>query len=76
MGCSGEASRGRSPTTCSRADRRIHDIAEAMAERGQQWPEHRSLYRDRDADIEAAAKAFSVWYARRHGSEPHRQAIR
>lgn len=59
-----------------RAERRIHDIAEAMAERGQQWPEHRNLYWDRDAEIEAAAKEFSVWYARRHGSEPHQQAIR
>jgi hypothetical protein len=59
-----------------RASRRIHDIAEAMTVQGQQWPEHRNLYRDRDAEIEAAAKAFSVWYAQRHGCEPHQQAIR
>jgi hypothetical protein len=57
-----------------RASRRIHDIAEAMGGKGQQWPEHRNLHVDRDTEIEAAAKAFGTWYARRHGSEPHQEA--
>jgi hypothetical protein len=59
-----------------RADRRIHDIAEAMAKRGQQWPEHRNLYGDRGPEIEAAVQEFGTWYARRHGTEPHQEAIR
>lgn len=59
-----------------RAGRRIHDIADAMARQGHQWPGHRSLYRDRSAENEATAKAFGVWHARRHGSQPHLDAVR
>lgn len=57
-----------------RADRRIHEIVQVMAEQQQLSPEHRNVYRDRDAEIKAAAKAFTVWYAEHHGSEPHQQA--
>jgi hypothetical protein len=59
-----------------RANRRIHDIAEVLARQGQQWPEHRNLHRERDTEIETAAKDFAIWYARRHGNEPHQEAIR
>jgi hypothetical protein len=59
-----------------RAGRRTHDIAETIARQGQQWPENHNLYRDRSAEIEAAAKAFGIWYARRHDSKPHQDAVR
>lgn len=72
--------RGREPRAVTdnvfRGNRRIHDIAQAMAKRGQQQPEHRNLYRDRDAEIEAEAEAFGIWYAERHGSEPPQEATR
>jgi len=60
-----------------RASRRVHDIAQAMAAQGHPWgPEHEQLYAGRDGEVEAAAQAFSAWYARRHGSEPHGEAVR
>jgi hypothetical protein len=59
-----------------RAQRRVHDIAEAMTKRGQRWPEERDLFHGRDTESEVAAKAFSTWYEQRHGREPHQEAIR
>jgi hypothetical protein len=59
-----------------RASRRIHDIASALEEQGQQWPAHRSLYHDRDAESEAAAKEFAAWYRPRHDRDPDQEAIR
>ena len=59
-----------------RASRRVHDIAAALAAQGQRWPEDQHLHAGRDAEAEAAAQAFSTWYAQRHGSEPSREAIR
>jgi hypothetical protein len=59
-----------------RASRRVHDIAAALAAQGQQWPAGQHLHVGRDAEAEAAAEAFSAWYAHRHGGEPSREAIR
>ncbi len=54
----------------------IHDIASALEEQGQQWPAHRNLYHDRDAESEAAAKEFSAWYGQRHDRDPDQEAVR
>lgn len=59
-----------------RADRRVHDIADAMAWRGHQWPDESGSRRDHVAAAEAMAKAFGNWYARRHGREPGGEAAR
>ncbi len=58
-----------------RASRRIHDIADILAKRGEKWPLHRNLYHDRESEIEAAAKGFSDWWAERHGKGPDQKAI-
>ncbi|MBV9447969.1 MAG: hypothetical protein JO345_18960 [Streptosporangiaceae bacterium] len=57
-----------------RANRRAHDIAVVLERQGQRWPQTRNLYQD--LAIEPAVKAFSAWYARRHESEPHEEAVR
>ena len=59
-----------------RVNRRIHDIADAMARRGHRWPDESGSHRDRDAMTEVMAKAFGDWYARRHGREPSGEAVR
>ena len=59
-----------------RVSRRIHDIADAMAGRGHQWPDESGSHRDHAARAEAMAKAFGDWYARRHGREPGGEAVR
>lgn len=51
-----------------RAQRRIHDLADALRKRGMPLPRAESLYRDLDTDPMAAA--FTEWYVQRHGSEP------
>jgi hypothetical protein len=59
-----------------RVNRRIHDIAGAMAGRGHQWPDESGSYRDHATTAEAMAKVFGDWYARRHGREPDGDAVR
>jgi hypothetical protein len=59
-----------------RVSRRIHDIADAMAGRGHQWPDVSDSHRDHAAMAEVMAKAFGDWYARRHGREPSGEAVR
>ena len=59
-----------------RVNRRIHDIADAMAGRGHQWPDESGSHRDHAARAEVMAKAFGDWYARRHGGEPSGEAVR
>jgi hypothetical protein len=59
-----------------RVNRRIHDIADAMAGRGHQWPDESGSHRDHAARAEVMAKAFADWYARRHGREPRGEAVR
>ena len=59
-----------------RANRRIHDIAGAMAARGHQWPDENGSHRDHAATAEVMAEAFGDWYARRHGREPGGEAVR
>jgi hypothetical protein len=59
-----------------RANRRIHDIAGAMAGRGHRWPDESGSHRDHAATAEAMAKAFGDWYARSHGREPSGEAVR
>lgn len=59
-----------------RANRRIHDIADAMVARGHQWPDENGSHRDHAGTAEAMAEAFGDWYARRHGREPGGEAVR
>jgi len=59
-----------------RVNRRTHDIADAMAARGHQWPGESSLHHGRTAAAEAMAEAFGDWYVRRHGREPSGEVIR
>ncbi len=56
-----------------RVRRRIHDLAEALRERGMSLPVARSLYHDLDTDSMAAA--FTAWYVQHHGSEPDPEAV-
>lgn len=58
-----------------RGNRRVHDIAEEMAKRGYEWPAETGSHGDRETRGEAMAKAFAAWYANRHGSEPHAEAV-
>jgi hypothetical protein len=59
-----------------RVNRRIHDIAGAMAGRGHRWPDESGSHRDHDATAEVMAKAFGDWYERRHGRELSDEAVR
>jgi len=59
-----------------RANRRIHDIAGAMATRGHRWPDEGGSRPDHVAIAEGMAKAFGDWYARRHGREPSGEPVR
>jgi len=59
-----------------RVNRRIHDIAGAMAGRGHQWPDESSLHGGHAATAEVMAKAFDDWYERRHGSKPSGEVVR
>lgn len=56
-----------------RTRRRIHDLADALQKRGMPLPRAQSLYHDLDTD--SMAEAFTGWYERRHGSEPHLEAV-
>jgi len=51
-----------------RSQRRADDLIEALARRGVVLPPSRSLAAD--LDIEPAVKAFTAWYAARHGQAP------
>jgi hypothetical protein len=46
-----------------RANRRIHDITDAMAGRGYGWLDENGSHRDHAATGEAMAEAFGDWYA-------------
>ena len=59
-----------------RVNRRIHDIADAMAARGHQWPDESGSHRAHAATAEVMTKAFGDWHARRHGREPSGEAVR
>lgn len=59
-----------------RANRRIHDIAGAMAGRGHRWPDESGSRRDHVGTAEVMATAFGDWFARRHGREPSGEAVR
>jgi hypothetical protein len=59
-----------------RVNRRIHDIADAMAGRGHQWPDESGVHRDYATTAEVMTTAFGDWYARRHGREPSGEAVR
>jgi hypothetical protein len=56
-----------------RANRRIHDIADALRKRGTPLPEARSLYHN--LDVEPIVSAFTTWYTANHGTEPDTQAV-
>jgi hypothetical protein len=56
-----------------RANRRLHDLADALRKRGMPLPEATSLYRD--INVEPAVGAFIDWYQARHGAEPDREAV-
>jgi hypothetical protein len=56
-----------------RANRRIHDLADALRKRGMPLPEAKSLYHD--FDIEPMVKSFTNWYTASHGTEPDPEAV-
>jgi hypothetical protein len=51
-----------------RARRRLHDLVDALAERGTRLPPHINRYRD--LDTAPAVEAFTAWYEGRHGTAP------
>jgi hypothetical protein len=56
-----------------RAERRLHDIAAALNERGLPLPRGTSLYHD--LDISLLTQPFTAWYADAHGSAPNSEAV-
>jgi hypothetical protein len=56
-----------------RANRRVHDLADALQKRGMPLPRAQSLYHDLDPD--PMATEFIGWYERRHGTEPDPEAV-
>jgi hypothetical protein len=56
-----------------RANRRIHDLADALQKRGTPLPEARSLYHN--LDIEPMVTSFITWYTANHGTEPDPEAV-
>ena len=59
-----------------RANRRTHDIADAMATRGHRWPSESGLHHGRTVAAEAMAEAFGDWHERLHGRELSSEVIR
>jgi hypothetical protein len=59
-----------------RANRRTHDIADAMATRGHRWPGESGLHHGRTVAAEAMAEAFGDWHERLHGRELSSEVIR
>jgi hypothetical protein len=56
-----------------RAERRLHDLAAALKERGIPLPRGTSLYHD--LDISVLAQPFTAWYADAHGRAPNSEAV-
>ncbi len=56
-----------------RAPRRIHDLAQALRERGIALPQATPLFGDIDA--EPAAEAFTAWHRTRYGTDPDPDAV-
>lgn len=56
-----------------RADRRVHDLARALAKRGTPLPVEKNLYDD--VDVETAADAFTLWYVGHYATEPGSDAV-
>lgn len=56
-----------------RAQRRIHDLAEALRQKGMPLPANESLYHD--LDTAPMVEQFGDWYAASHGTRPDLEAV-
>jgi hypothetical protein len=56
-----------------RGPRRMHDVHDALQERGIALPEYHSLFHD--IDVAPMADPFIEWYSERHGHRPGREAV-
>ena len=56
-----------------RALRRVHDLSDALRDRGTPLPAPKSLYRD--LDTEPLVEEFTTWYEHKHGAEPDAEAV-
>lgn len=56
-----------------RANRRLHDLSDALRERGMPLPAPRSLYHGIDPD--PMKEEFTRWYTGRHAQPPHAEAL-
>ncbi len=56
-----------------RAQRRIHEVAEALRKRGKPLPAAESLYHG--IDILQMTEPFTAWYADTHGTDPDPEAV-
>ena len=56
-----------------RGPRRMHDVHDALQERGIALPEYHSLFQD--IDVAPMAEPFIAWYSERHGHRPSREAV-
>jgi hypothetical protein len=56
-----------------RANRRRHDLADALRKRGMRLPEETSLYHD--LDIDPMVDAFTDWYLQHHEIQPDPDAV-
>jgi hypothetical protein len=56
-----------------RGPRRMHDVHNALQERGIALPEYHSLFHD--IDVAPMAEPFIAWYSERHGHRPSREAV-
>jgi hypothetical protein len=56
-----------------RGPRRMHDVHNALQERGIALPEYHSLFHD--IDVAPMAGPFIEWYSERHGHRPSREAV-
>jgi hypothetical protein len=56
-----------------RGPRRMHDVHDALQERGIALPEYHSLFHD--IDVAPMADPFIAWYSERHGRRPGREAV-
>lgn len=56
-----------------RAQRRHHDLAEALRRRGMPLPAYESLYHD--LDVEPMTDEFTLWHTEKHGARPDAEAL-
>ena len=56
-----------------RGHRRMHDVHDALQERGIVLPEYNPRYQD--IDVAPMADPFIEWYSERHGHQPSRDAV-